>query len=51
MRTFEIEDGKEPLMGDISNERESDRMSFGMIAVMGESLMRHLFQMFFFTFF
>jgi len=42
MTTFEIDFGQEQLKGDIPDEPESNRISFGMIAMTGESLMRHL---------
>ena len=42
MTTFEIDFGQEPLTGDIPDELESNRISFGTIAMTGESLMRHL---------
>jgi hypothetical protein len=42
MTTFEIDFGQEPLTGDIPDELESNRISFGTIAMTGESVMRHL---------
>ena len=42
MTTFEIDFGQEPLKGDIPDDPESNRISFGMIAMTGESLVRHL---------
>ncbi len=41
MTTFEIDFGQEPLTGDIPDELESNRISFGTIAMTGESVMRH----------
>ncbi len=51
MTTFEIDFGQEPLTGDIPDELESNRISFGTIAMTGDSLMRHLIKFSFFTFF
>ncbi len=51
MTTFEIDFGQEPLKGDIPDEPESNRISFGTIEMTGDSLMRHFFKFSFFTIF
>ncbi len=46
MRTFGIDFGREPLKGDSPDDLESNRTSFGSIAMTGESLMQPLFKHF-----
>ena len=51
MGTLRIDFDMEPLKGGSPDDLDSCRTSFDTIAMTGESLMRHLFEFCFFTFF